>query len=45
MPARFRLLALTRFPYVIAYSTERTPPLILRILHGARDIGAALRER
>lgn len=35
-PVRF--VSLRGFPYVVAYSPERTPPLILRILHGARDL-------
>jgi len=39
----YRFLALTGFPYVIVYNADRTPPLILRILHGARDLPELLR--
>ena len=38
----YRFLALTGFPYVIVYNAARTPPLIVRILHGGRDLPAAL---
>jgi toxin ParE1/3/4 len=40
----YRFLTLTGFPYVIVYNAERRPPLILRILHGARDLPEVLRE-
>ncbi|MDR3518009.1 MAG: type II toxin-antitoxin system RelE/ParE family toxin [Azospirillaceae bacterium] len=40
-PCRF--LPLTGFPYVIVYNAERRPPLILRILHSARDLPEVLR--
>ena len=39
----YRFLALTGFSYVIVYNADRTPPLILRILHGARDLPELLR--
>lgn len=35
-PTRFLMVA--GFPYLIVYDAERTPPLILRVLHGARDL-------
>ena len=38
-----RFLALTGFAYVIVYNASRKPPLILRVLHGARDLAEALR--
>ncbi len=38
-----RFLALAGFPYVIVYNASRKPPLILRVLHGARDLAEALR--
>ena len=41
-PVRF--LALTVFPYIIVYDADRRPPLILRVLHGARDLPEVLRE-
>lgn len=40
-----RFLPLTGFPYIIAYNAATKPPLIIRILHGARDLPTALRER
>ena len=41
-PVRF--LTLTGFPYVIVYDSDRRPPLILRVLHGARDLPDVLRN-
>jgi toxin ParE1/3/4 len=40
----YRFLALTGFPYVIVYNADRRPPLIVRILHGARDLPELLRN-
>lgn len=40
-PVRF--LNLTGFPYVIVYDAERHPPLVLRVLHGVRDLPEVLR--
>lgn len=40
----YRFVALTGFPYVIIYNANRRPPLILRILHGARDLPEAMRD-
>jgi toxin ParE1/3/4 len=40
----YRFLTLTGFPYVIVSNAARTPPLILRILHGARDLPELLRD-
>ena len=34
----YRFVMLTGFPYVIVYNSDRRPPLIVRILHGARDL-------
>ena len=33
-----RFVSLTRYPYMIVYDAEKSPPEILRVLHGARDI-------
>lgn len=41
--APYRFLTLTGFPYVVVYNAGRHPPLIVRILHGARDLPEALR--
>lgn len=40
----YRFLTLTGFPYVVVYNSERRPPLIVRIVHGARDLPEALRD-
>ncbi|MBF0627057.1 MAG: type II toxin-antitoxin system RelE/ParE family toxin [Magnetococcales bacterium] len=34
----FRFFVITGFPYVIVYNPTMTPPLILRVFHGARDL-------
>ena len=41
LPIRF--LTIRGFPYVVVYTPERDPPLILRVLHGARDLPEVLR--
>jgi len=40
----FRFLVLTGYPYVLIYDADREPPLILRVLHGARDFPPLLRN-
>ena len=40
----YRFIALTGFPYVLIYDPDREPPLILRLLHGARDLPDILRH-
>jgi toxin ParE1/3/4 len=40
---RYRFVPLTGFPYVIVYTADRHPPLIVRILHAARDLPDLLR--
>lgn len=40
----YRFVTLTGFPYVIVYNAGRKPPLILRVLHGARDLPEVLRD-
>ena len=32
------------FPYVVVYTPDRDPPLIVRVLHGARDLPEVLRD-
>ena len=41
-PVRF--LTLTGFPYVMVYDVDQRPPLVLRVLHAARDLPELLRE-
>jgi len=40
----YRFLTLTGFPYVSVYNPGRNPALIVRILHGARDLPKVLRS-
>jgi len=40
----YRFVMLTGFPYIIVYNAARVPPLILRVLHGARDLPELLRD-
>jgi toxin ParE1/3/4 len=40
----YRFLSLTGFPYLVVYTPERNPPLILRILHAARDVPELLQR-
>ena len=44
LPAPYRFLPLTGFPYVIVDNSEREPPLIVALLHTARDLKQALRD-
>ena len=39
-----RFFPLRGFPHVVVYTPEREPPLIVRVLHGARDLPDVLRE-
>ena len=40
----YRFVVLTGLPYLIVYNAVLRPPLILRILHGARDLPELLRD-
>ncbi|MGO8916936.1 MAG: type II toxin-antitoxin system RelE/ParE family toxin [Stellaceae bacterium] len=42
--APYRFMPLTGFPYILVYNANRSPPLIIRILHGARDLPDILRD-
>ncbi|MGD0104116.1 MAG: type II toxin-antitoxin system RelE/ParE family toxin [Rhodopila sp.] len=42
--ARYRFLGLTGLPYLVVYNPDRRPPLILRVLHTARDLPEVLRD-
>ena len=39
-----RFLPIRGYPYVVVYTPDRDPPLILRVLHGARDLPEVMRE-
>ncbi|GGG39514.1 type II toxin-antitoxin system RelE/ParE family toxin [Elioraea sp. Yellowstone] len=43
-PEEVRFLVVPDFPYVIVYRATATPPRILRVLHGARDLQELLRD-
>ena len=34
----YRFLTLTGFPYVLVYNAKRIPPLVVRVLHMARNL-------
>ena len=40
---RYRFVVLTGYPYLIVYAADRDPPVIVRVLHGARDLPRLLR--
>jgi len=41
-PPPYRFWRIARFPYLIVYNADRTPPLVLRVLHMSRDLPALL---
>ncbi|MBF0461639.1 MAG: type II toxin-antitoxin system RelE/ParE family toxin [Magnetococcales bacterium] len=43
-PLPVRFLPMTGFPYIIVYDAALQPPVILRFLHGARDLPAILHD-
>jgi len=42
--APIRFLVLAGQPYILVYDSGVSPPLILRVLHGARDLPDVLRD-
>ncbi|HWB47945.1 MAG TPA: type II toxin-antitoxin system RelE/ParE family toxin [Stellaceae bacterium] len=40
----YRFLVLSGFPYLIIYNAERSPPEIVAIVHGARNLPPLLRD-
>jgi len=40
----FRFAVVDGFPYLVVYNPEREPPLIVRVVHGARDLPEVLRD-
>jgi toxin ParE1/3/4 len=44
LPEKYRVVVLTGFPYLLIYDCSRIPPVVMRILHGARDIPALLQD-
>jgi len=43
-PDSIRFVVLADFQFVLVYRASATPPRILRVLHGARDLQGALRD-
>jgi toxin ParE1/3/4 len=43
-PLRFRFFVLRRFPYLIVYEPDRTPPRILRVVHASQDLAVLLAD-
>jgi toxin ParE1/3/4 len=41
---RHRFVVLTGFPYLIVYAADREPPLIVRVVHTARELPRLLRD-
>jgi len=41
-PEGIRFVSLRGFPHVVVYDSDRRPPLILRVLHGVRDLPEVL---
>ena len=40
----YRFAVVDGFPYLVVYNPEREPPLIVRVVHGARDLPEVLRD-
>jgi len=40
----YRFAVVPGFPYLLVYDARRSPPVILRIVHGARDLPKVLRN-
>lgn len=40
----FRFTVVRGFPYVVVYNSALRPPLIMRLLHGARDLPEVLKD-
>lgn len=41
-PPRYRFWSLRGFPYVLVYDSEFDPPHVVRVIHTAQDLNAAL---
>jgi toxin ParE1/3/4 len=41
---RYRFVVLSGFSYLVVYAADRNPPVIVRIVHGARDLPRVLRN-
>jgi toxin ParE1/3/4 len=43
-PDPYRFAVVRGFPYIVAYNASTSPPSILRIVHGARDLPEVLSD-
>jgi len=41
-PDRFRFWSLRGFPYLLVFDTDRTPPIVARVVHHSHDLNVAL---
>lgn len=41
-PDRFRFWSLRGFPYLLVFDTDRTPPVVARVVHQSRDLPVVL---
>jgi len=41
-PARFRFWSLRGYPYLLVFDVDRTPPVVARFVHQARDLPVLL---
>ncbi len=39
----YRFAVIRGFPYIVVYNSARRPPVIMRVLHGARDLPEVLK--
>lgn len=42
--SNIRFFPIRGYPYVVVYTPDEHPPLVLRVLHGARDLPDVLRH-
>jgi toxin ParE1/3/4 len=43
-PERFRFFVLRRFPYLLVYEPDQSPPRILRVVHASQDLAVLLAD-
>ena len=43
-PPPIRFIALPSYPHIIIYDAAMKPPMILRVMHGARDLSELLED-
>ncbi|HTX49973.1 MAG TPA: type II toxin-antitoxin system RelE/ParE family toxin [Caulobacteraceae bacterium] len=43
-PAPYRVAVVRGFPYLIVYNAAASPPSVVRVVHGARDLPEVLKD-